>query len=163
MTDAHAGLLDRYEAGAELIRGVLALVPRQHWDTPPEPGEWTARQVFVHLADSELVGAGRIRQLLAEDGPTLFFYRQDLWASNLGYASAAPEEAVALAVVVRRATARLLRHVVAEASWARKATHPVRGEMDLAALLELYIGHVEGHIAQLEAIAAKLSGEGRGD
>lgn len=156
MSEGHADLLERYEAGAELMRDVLGLVPREHWDTPPEPGEWTARQVFVHLADSELVGAGRLRQLLAEDGPTLFFYRQDQWASNLGYTTASPEEAVALAVVVRRATARLLRHVVDADTWSRRATHPARGEMDLAALLNLYISHVEGHIAQLQAIAAKL-------
>ncbi|HMQ34651.1 MAG TPA: DinB family protein [Chloroflexaceae bacterium] len=154
MSDEWATLLDRYEAGAELMRGALGLVPRELWDTAPAPGEWTARQVFVHFADSELVGAGRIRQLLAEDGPTLFFYRQDEWARNLDYSGASAEEAVALAVVVRRATARLLRHVVRDETWGRRATHPTRGEMDLAALLRLYIGHVEGHIAQIEAIAS---------
>jgi hypothetical protein len=154
MNDARTELLDQYEDGADQLRGLLSLVPRKHWDSAPTPDEWTARQVFVHLADSELVGAGRIRQLLAEDRPTLFFYRQDDWAHKLGYTSASPEEAIALAVVVRRATARLLRHAADEASWGRTATHPVRGEMDLAALLRLYIGHIEGHTAQLEQIAA---------
>lgn len=153
MSDERTKLLDQYEDGADQLRGLLGLVPRKHWDSAPAPGEWTARQVLVHLADSELVGAGRIRQLLAEDQPTLFFYQQEEWARKLGYASASPEEAIALAVVVRRATARLLRHAADEASWGRTATHPLRGEMDLAALLRLYIGHIAGHSAQLEQIA----------
>jgi hypothetical protein len=157
MTDEQHELLEQYAAGADLMRGVLGLVPREQWDSPTGPGEWTARQVFVHFADSELVGAGRIRQLLAEEGPTLYFYNQEGWAQNLDYAGATPEEAIALAVVVRRSTATLLRRVVGEATWARTATHPVRGVMDLATLLRLYIGHVEGHIAQLEGIAAKLA------
>lgn len=157
MTDEQKTLLEQYGAGADRMRGVLGLVPREHWDTAPAPGEWTARQVFIHLADSEIVGAGRFRQLLAEEAPTLFFYQQEAWARNLAYADASPEEAVALAVVLRRATATLLQRAVDAATWGRTATHPTRGPMDLAALLRLYSGHVDGHIAQLEAIASQLA------
>ena len=158
MTDEQAVLLEQYEAGADQIRGALMLVPPEQWDTQPGPGEWTARQVFVQLADSEIVGAGRIRQLLAEEGASLFLYNQEAWASNLGYTTAPAEEGVSLAAIVRRATAKLLRHVVDDATWARRATHPVRGEMDLAALLRLYIGHIDGHLNQLREIAAKVAG-----
>lgn len=157
MTEEQRELLEQYEAGVGLLRGVLELVPREQWDTPPAPGEWTARQVLVHLGDSEIVGAGRIRQLLAEEHPTLFMYRQEEWAAALSGGDTAPEEAVALALVLRRSTAALLRRVVTAEAWTRTALHPVRGAMDLATLLRLYAGHIEGHVAQLRGIAAALA------
>lgn len=154
MTTEQTALIDQFAAGADQLRQVLGIVPADRWDVAPAPGEWTARQVLIHLADSEIVGAARFRQFLAEDDVTLLGYTQNAWAERLGYADAAPEEAIALAIVLRRATAALLRRAVTPESWGRVATHPTRGPMDLATLLRLYIGHVDGHIQQLEGIAA---------
>lgn len=156
MTRDHHDLLARYEAGVTQLRDVLAIVPSEQWDTEPNPGEWTARQVIVHLADSEIVGAARIRQILAEHEPQLIAYDQEAWAQRLGYAQAAVEEAAALAIVLRRSTLTLLKQASTE-DWQRRGLHQKRGWMRLADLVELYIGHVDSHIAQLEGIAAQLA------
>jgi hypothetical protein len=158
MTPEQAELLDQYAAGAERMGGALGIVPRELLTASVGPGEWTAHQVLVHLADSELVGAGRFRQLVAEERPALYMYAQEAWATRLGYHETAPEEALALAAALRRSTAAMLRLAAADgALWDRAASHATRGEMDLAALLRLYIGHVDGHLAQLERIAQALA------
>lgn len=158
MTPEQQELLDRFADGAELIRSAAALAPLEQLDRVSAPGEWSARQVLVHLLDSEIVAAGRFRQLLAEDNPTLYMYQQAGWAEHLAYDAVDPQPALELAALLRADTAALLRRVISEASWLRTAQHPVRGPMDLAALLTLYIGHVEGHLAQLRAINQALRG-----
>jgi hypothetical protein len=150
--DSHA-LLDQYEAGITQLRGLLAMVPPELRDTPPARGEWTARQVMIHLADSEIVGAARFRQLLAEPEPALLHYDQEAWAARLDYAHASAEEAVALTIVLRRSTLTLLKQAAPE-DWQRRGLHKTRGWMTLADLTQHYINHLNAHIAQLENIAA---------
>jgi uncharacterized damage-inducible protein DinB len=158
MTPEQTELLDQYADGAERMAEALRIVPRELLTASLGEGEWTAHQVIVHLADSELVGAGRFRQLVAEEAPALYMYAQEAWATRLGYHATSPEEAVALAAAVRRATATMLRTVAAAdpGIWERKATHATRGEMDLERMLRLYIGHVDGHLEQLGRIAQQL-------
>ncbi len=159
MSDDREGLIERFAAGAELIRDASEIVPFAEWDTEAVPGEWTARQILIHLADSEIVGAGRFRQLLAEEQPALYMYQQAAWAERLGYRSNADvADALELGADLRRSTASLLRRVATAETWARTAQHAARGEMNLEALLRLYIGHVEGHMEQLRAVAEGVRG-----
>lgn len=159
MSEEREELLERYAAGVELIRESSEIVPFADWDKSPGAGEWSARQVLIHLADSEIVGAGRLRQLLAEERPTLYAYQQAAWAEQLGYAANQDvAEALELAAALRRSNVDLLRRVLTEATWARTAEHPTRGPLDLAGLLRLYISHLEGHLEQLRAIRAAVSG-----
>jgi hypothetical protein len=160
MTPEQQELLDRFADGADLIRNAATLIPPDQLDQAPAVGEWSGRQVLVHLLDSELVGAGRFRQLLAEDHPDLYMYDQAGWAEHLGYAAVDPAQALELAATIRSDTAALLRRVVTAESWLRTAIHARRGPMDLVALLQLYIGHVEGHLEQLRSIVAALDSSG---
>ena len=61
---------------------------------PEAPGKWAMRDVFAHLADSDLVWGWRLRLVLAEDRPPLTGYDQDAWASRLGYADSDPHDSV---------------------------------------------------------------------
>lgn len=149
-------LLRRYEAGIAQMREMPTIVPPEYATVKPAPREWSAHQVLVHMADSEIVGAGRIRQTLAEAEPDLYFYDQDAWADNLDYHGSAAEEAIALAIVVRRATLNLLKRMPPEA-WQRRGRHPRRGLMTIADLVTLYSDHVEIHVRQLEDIRAAVA------
>jgi len=153
MSDSRMELIEQYAAGADQILTAARVVPEGEWDRSPGDGEWSARQVLVHLADSEIVGAGRVRQLLAEENPNLYMYQQAAWAERLGYATADVPATLELAAALRRHTADLLRRAVTEESWSRTAHHATRGPMTLETLLRLYIGHVEGHLEQLRALA----------
>src|ERR1035438_8535170 len=76
MSDLPA-LLERYRRGAELLAMVLTGVFGEEEDFAIAPGKWSVRQIVAHLADAELVGAHRFRQVIAEDNPTIIAYDQD--------------------------------------------------------------------------------------
>lgn len=158
MTADPATLLAQYEASINQLKQMLTIVPPEQRDIAPAPGEWTARQVLIHLADSEILGAARLRLTLAENEPTLYMYNQPGWAAGLDYAGASPEDAIALAMVLRRSTLNLLRRMPPEA-WQRRCMHPARGAMTVADLVQMYIDHISGHTAQLEQIFASAGQE----
>src|SRR5262245_29564083 len=72
-------LRDTPSALRRAIEGVSAKQLQQ----PERPGKWSIGQVLQHLADSDLVWAWRVRQMLAQDRPMLTSYDQDLWAQRL--------------------------------------------------------------------------------
>src|SRR5271154_3444506 len=62
--------LERFRRGPELLATVLTGAAGEEVDFTPAPGKWTIRQIMAHLADAELVGAHRLRLVIAEDNPT---------------------------------------------------------------------------------------------
>ena len=48
----------------------------------PAPGKWSAAEIVCHLADCEMVFGFRLRQTLAEDGPTIQPFDQEKWAAT---------------------------------------------------------------------------------
>lgn len=113
--------------------------------------DWSIRDVLVHLADSELVGAVRFRLVLADDEPLLPVYDQDAWKRRLHYLWRDPQAAIALFQQTRFATAEILQQCDA-AAWRRSGIHPERGPVTLEELLGIYVEHVDGHISQVERL-----------
>src|ERR1035437_2507149 len=93
MSDMPA-LLERFRHGPEALATVLAGVSGVEEDFVTAPGKWSIRQIAAHLADAELVGAHRLRQVIAEDNPTLIAYDQDAWTKNLDYARRRTEQSL---------------------------------------------------------------------
>src|SRR6185295_18014927 len=87
-------LLERFRRGAELLAVVLTGVFGEEEDFVTAPGKWSIRQIVAHLADAELVGAHRFRQVIAEDNPTLMAYDQDKWTANLDYGRRKPKSSL---------------------------------------------------------------------
>src|SRR2546426_7529128 len=54
-----------------------------HLRTRPAPSEWSVLECIAHIADAEIVYAGRYRWILAHDEPDLIGYDQDLWVDRL--------------------------------------------------------------------------------
>src|SRR5580692_10955536 len=87
-------LLERYRRGPEVLAMVLTGVFGEEEDFTAAPGKWSIRQIVAHLADAELVGAHRFRQVIAEDGPTLIAFDQDAWTQKLDYAHRKPKQSL---------------------------------------------------------------------
>jgi hypothetical protein len=51
------------------------------------PGEWSAHEPVIHMADSEIMGATRARMVIAQPGTTLMSYDDDKWSKALDYPS----------------------------------------------------------------------------
>ena len=149
------GLIARYRDGAaeveSAVAAVLALGPGAI-DRRPTPGEWSAREVVHHLADSETMSATRIRRLVADDEPVLIAgYDEPVWAARLHY-DRPIEGSLALLRAVREATADLLE-LMTDADWARMGTHSESGPYSAERWLEIYAAHAHDHAAQIRAAA----------
>jgi hypothetical protein len=144
-------LLERFRRGAELLAVVLTGVFGEEEDFAPAPGKWTVRQIVAHLADAELVGAHRLRQVIAEDNPTLIAYSQDAWTANLDYARRKPKQSLETFRRIRAENYDLLKGLP-ESAFGRTGNHTENGRVTLLGLLEGYAGHAESHARQLQEI-----------
>jgi len=150
MSDLPA-LLERYRRGPEVLAMVLTGVFGEEEDFVPAPGKWSPRQIVAHLADAELVGAHRMRQVIAEDNPTLIAYDQDAWTRNLDYARRKPKQSLEAFRRIRAENYELLKELP-ESAFERTGNHSENGPMTLRRLLEGYAGHAESHARQLQQI-----------
>ena len=125
-------------------------------DAREAPGKWSTRMVLAHLADSELVGAFRLRMILAHDRPPIASYDQDRWASALGYENADPVESIERFTALRTSNLRLWSGTPKQL--ARVGVHAERGEESVERMRRLYAGHDLGHLRQLERIRSAVSG-----
>jgi len=76
-------LIDRYEKGPELLAYALQGLTDEQAHLRPGPGAWSLAELAAHMADSDLVGADRIKRVIAEESPTLLAYDQDAWIARL--------------------------------------------------------------------------------
>lgn len=112
---------------------------------------WSIAEIAAHLADSEIVGAWRIRSVLARDGIELQAYDQNVWASAFRYDQTDAAESVALFEVLRRSTLRVIR-AVDPARLAHAGLHEERGKESVAHIMRMYAGHDLNHLRQIERL-----------
>jgi len=146
-----ADTLERFRRGPELLAVVLTGVYGDETDFSVAPGKWSIRQLIAHLADSEIVGAQRFRQVIAEDNPALGAFDQDAWARNLDYARKQPKQSLESFRRVRAENYELLKSLP-ESTIERTGTHAERRPLTLRQLLEIYADHAESHARQMQAI-----------
>jgi hypothetical protein len=144
-------LLERFRRGPAVVAGALTGVSGAEEDFVIGAGKWSIRQIAAHLADSELVGAHRMRQVIAEDNPTLIAFDQDAWTKNLDYSRRKSEESLETFRRIRMENYELLKEVP-DAAWERTGNHTENGPMTPRRLLEGYAGHAESHARQLEEL-----------
>ena len=145
--DQRRALIDRYREGPQVVADALAGATDAELDRDPGGGEWTARQVAHHLADSEATSYIRLRRLVAEDDPVIAAYDENLFARRLHYDRPV---AASLAVLraVRAASAQLL-DVLTEDEWSRSGTHTDDGPYSVETWLENYAAHAHDHADQI--------------
>ncbi|MFZ0691326.1 MAG: DinB family protein [Acidobacteriaceae bacterium] len=119
--------------------------------TAPAPGKWSPRDILCHLADCETVFAFRLRQTLAEEHHLVQPFDQDKWAPV--YRGLDANEALATFAILRRWNLMLIEAALPEHA-NKPVTHPERGTMTFATIVETMGGHDLNHIAQLERIAS---------
>jgi hypothetical protein len=148
---ATAELVDVYEAGPARIRQSLVGLGSVQLRAHPRTDKWSIGEVVLHLTDSEIMGAGRIRLALAQPGVPVAGYDQDIWANELRYDRrdhAATATALQLFSALRDATTSLFREA-SRADWDNTVLHSEWGPLTLRQLLELYADHSERHIEQI--------------
>jgi hypothetical protein len=144
-------LLERFRRGPEVMAVILTGVFGDEEDYVTAPGKWTIRQLIAHVADTEIVAAGRFRQVIAEDNPTLVAFDQDAWAARLDYSRRKPKQSLESFRRLRAENYELLKGLE-EAAFDRSGNHTERGPLSLRQMLEGFANHAESHARQIESI-----------
>src|SRR3974390_799887 len=147
-----AEILEKFRRGPEVLAGALTRAAGLEVDYAPE-GKWSVRQIMAHVSDADVVGAMRLRQVVAEDEPKLQAFDQEAWARNLDYAKRKPSQSLETFRRIRAESHELLKDLPAEA-FERKGIHSERGAVTLLDLVHGYAEHAEHHAQQVRAVRA---------
>lgn len=138
-------------ATSATLESLAQAIGPERIDRAPAPGKWSPAQILCHLADCEIAFGFRLRQTLAEDHHILQPFDQDSWAAP--YANIPAQQALATFAALRAWNLTLVQNTPADAA-SKPVTHPERGTMTFATILETMAGHDRNHLAQLEKLAA---------
>ena len=149
---ADLGDRDALEAFAETpfrIEQLLSGWTDQHFERSHAPGKWTARQVLVHLAQTELALGTRVRFALAQDGYAAQNFSQDDWLPADSHMDA--RTALGAYTALRRMNVAMFRHLTPEQR-NRTFTHPEYGTLTVGWVAAQMAGHDIHHLKQLATI-----------
>src|SRR5438477_7806028 len=96
-----AALVENYLAGPKALREAVKGMSREQIVARPVPGKWSTLEVVCHIADFEIVGADRIKRVVAENKPTLPDGDEKLFAARLAYHSRELDEELQLIGAIR--------------------------------------------------------------
>jgi hypothetical protein len=140
------------EALSETPNRIRELV--EHWSVDRfersyAAGKWSARQVLIHLAQTELALGTRARFALAERDYTAQPFSQDDWMAIDGAADA--RTALDAYSVLRRLNLAMWRTLTPE-QINRPFSHPEYGALTVGWIMAQMAGHDLHHLRQLEAV-----------
>jgi hypothetical protein len=148
---------------SERIRALMASWTPQQFERTYAPDKWTARQILIHLAQSEIALGNRARMALTTPNYTSQPFDQDRWmeiesgrAGGAGRsgASSGLEGGTALeALIALNAINRALFSSLSPAAKTTPFTHPEYGALTIDWLIHQMAGHLRHHLAHFEQIA----------
>lgn len=140
------------EALADSIQQIRTLMEpwsSQDFERTYAPGKWSARQILVHLAQTELALSTRARFALSQKGYVAQPFSQDDWISI--EASTDARTALDAYVSLRGLNLALWRHLTRE-QLDRPFSHPEYGDLTVGWIMAQMAGHDIHHLKQLQAI-----------
>lgn len=138
-------LIDQYEKGADDLRMAIRGLQREDLLAYPVPGTWSIQEIVIHLMDSDLISADRMKRIIAEDNPSLIGFDETKFVKNLFYNEQSVEDAVTIFELNRRNFARVLKKLP-DSAFDRIGTHNERGPMKLSDLLAGAVNHLKHHL-----------------
>ena len=136
---------------SKLIRGLN----KKQLTRRPAPDKWSIAEILAHLADAELVGSWRMRQVIGNNGATIQPFDQNVWASTFAYARRDPKQSLEVFRVLRENNLAMLKSLPNEL-WENYGMHQERGKESVAHIVNMYAGHDVNHVGQVERIAKDI-------
>ena len=141
--------IDRFAAAASALNDALVGLTAADLIATPVPGTWSIQQIVLHLVDSDLVMADRMKRIIAEDIPLLVGFDESAWAKRLDYGSSDPHLAAEVFRLNRLHLAAILRRQSDE-TFDRYGIHTQAGKKTLLDFLTGYYGdHLDHHMGHL--------------
>jgi hypothetical protein len=111
------------------------------------PGEWSARQIAHHLADSESISYVRLRKMIAEEHTVIYAYDENVWADQHWYQGPI-DQSLAVLKAVRESSLALIESLTEE-QWLRCGWHNEAGLYTMDFWLHAYAHHPHDHADQI--------------
>lgn len=142
--------LERLKSTPRELVALLGTAKPEAMRRVPAEGEWSPATVVAHLADAELVYSVRIRMALTADRPYLAAFDENAWVRRFAELETDPKESLARWRALRDANLRILESLEA-AEWKLTGLHADRGELSVAHIADLLVGHDRAHLAQIRS------------
>lgn len=137
--------IEEYAAGAGAPAREIFGLTREQMLARPVPGTWSIQEITLHLMDSDLIGADRMKRIAAEKNPLLIGYDENAFVRTLSYHTMDAELACDIFEKNRLMTAAMLRTLPPEA-FVRTGVHSEKGKLTLAYMVKDYSNHLEHHL-----------------
>ena len=138
--------------GAARLHAIVEQLTPAQMASSYAPGKWTAAQLFVHLAQCEVVFGERVRMALSQEGYIVQPFDQDAWL--LREAGTDGRIAFWAYYAMRHLNLQLFSTLSTE-DRRRSFTHPERGPMIVEWILESLAGHERHHLPHFAIIAGR--------
>jgi hypothetical protein len=141
-------------SSADRYRQIAAGWTPAQFERTYAPGKWNARQILIHLAQSELALGTRARMALTTPNYTAQSFNQDEWMAVESRGSGGLSGAEALDAFLALVTMnRAFFEGLSSADRATALSHPEYGALTVDWILHQLAGHQIHHLAQIEQIA----------
>ena len=142
-------VLQHLTTNLQAIKDVVNSLPTDKLDVPHEPGEWTVKEILLHIIDTERILAYRALRFARHDSTDLPGFDQDAYVPESGANQRSIETIWAEYDAVRNATLTLFSHLdddtFTRSGFASTHTLSVRGAAYFIA------GHEVHHLESIEA------------
>lgn len=133
----------------ERVRALTSAWSPAHFERCYAPGKWTARQLLIHLAQSEIALGNRARMGVSSPNYAAQAFDQDKWMAK--ESSVGGREALD-AFLALAAMNRSFFEGLSSADRAAALTHPEYGTLTVDWILHQLAGHQIHHLKQLEQV-----------
>ncbi len=140
----------------KVLAGLFRGLPEDVLRRKPAPEKWSILEIACHLRDVERLFVERYGKMANHDRPALRMIDQDELASRLNYNQDDPGRALRELEGLRRETVALLG-ALASQSWQRVGLHPKRGDLSIAAHVEMHVSHDANHLGQIRALRERFA------
>ena len=134
---------------ADRIRRLMESWSGETFEKSYAPGKWSARQILVHLAQTELALSTRARFALTQPGYAAQAFSQDDWMPVDAGSSA--RTALGAYTALRGLNLEMWKRLTPE-QLERAFTHPEYGDLTVGWIMSQMAGHDIHHFKQLQAI-----------
>jgi hypothetical protein len=145
MDQSVTALLDSYASRADDLSKSIAGLSRDDLLAFPVPSTWSIQQIVLHLVDSDLILADRMKRVIAEDNPPLIGFSETKYAARLHYDAQDAVIAADIFAKNRRLMSSLLTHLP-ESDFQRTGIHNERGKLTLTDLVKNAADHLLHHL-----------------
>lgn len=155
-------LLQKYRKAVDEFCTIAKNLKEEELELALATGKWTIWEQIVHIVDVELVGAYRLRKILAEAKPLLLVFDQDAWVDKLDYTGFRPTDFADILKGMQKYNEVLIANLHPKQA-ERIGVHEEKGKITALDVATHHINHIQHHLDYIKktlekaALQAKLA------